>query len=78
VLEVCNATLTGFDPVVDCGVAAACNAAAGGCNVCTPGATRCADATTVAACDATGQAEVEISCGLLEVCSGGECSLLGL
>jgi hypothetical protein len=78
VLQVCNATLTGFDPLVDCGAPEACNAASASCNVCTPGARRCLDAGTVLTCDPTGQVETPSSCGLLEVCDGGECELLGL
>jgi len=77
VLEVCNATLTGFEPVIDCGSPAACNAQTGSCNVCSPGAPRCIDSVTVGICDSTGQVETPISCGLLEACNAGECVLLG-
>lgn len=77
VLEACTATLTGFAPVADCGAPEACNAEAGSCNLCAPGARRCLDEVTVGECEATGQAEVPIGCGLLEVCAGGEC-VLGL
>ena len=78
VLQVCNATLTGFDPIADCGAPEACNATTGSCNVCAPGTTRCQDSGTVLACDATGQVETPLSCGLLETCTGGACELLGL
>jgi hypothetical protein len=78
VLQICNATLTGFDPVVDCGSPGACNAEAGGCNICTPGTSRCAGLSTVATCDASGQSEVLADCGLLETCSAGECRIAGL
>lgn len=47
-------------------------------NACTPGTTRCIDASTVGACDTTGQVEISIGCGLLEGCQAGVCSLLGL
>ncbi len=77
-LQRCNATLTGFDPIADCGAPQACNAQAASCNVCTPGASRCADAITLATCDASGQFEATSGCGLLGVCQGGACILLGL
>jgi len=77
VLQRCNATSTGFDPLVDCGAPEACNAATGSCNVCTPGARRCLDQSTVMVCDAAGQAETPQGCGLLEVCSNGQC-VIGL
>jgi hypothetical protein len=76
-LQVCNATLTGFDPIADCGVATACNASTASCNICTPGATRCQNLTTLATCDATGQAEVVSGCPLLQTCDSGDCQLLG-
>jgi hypothetical protein len=76
-LQVCNATLTGFDPIADCGVATACNASTASCNICAPGTSRCLDLTTVATCDAAGQAEVVSGCPLLQTCDSGDCRLLG-
>jgi hypothetical protein len=78
-LQACNATLTGYDLVVDCGSPAACNAQTGACNVCTPGARRCIDSLTAGICDSTGQSEVQVDCALLlQSCVAGECELLGL
>jgi hypothetical protein len=77
-LQVCNATLTGFDSIVDCGVATACDATTASCTLlCTPGTSRCLDLTTVATCDATGQAEVVSGCPVLQTCGSGDCQLLG-
>jgi hypothetical protein len=76
-LQICNATLTGFDLIADCGAAAACNASTASCNLCTPGTSRCLDLTTVATCDATGQAEVVSGCPLFQTCESGDCQLLG-
>lgn len=77
-LESCNAAQTGFDPVTDCGSPQACNADADACNICSPGTFRCLNGSTVAACDASGQSEALVGCGLLESCVNGDCVPLGL
>jgi hypothetical protein len=76
-LQQCNADRTGFDLLADCGNPELCDAADGRCNLCVPGARRCAGAATVAVCAASGLTEDNIACGLLEACSGGACALLG-
>jgi hypothetical protein len=76
-VEQCSADRSRFEPLQDCGSPRQCNQAAGSCNICVPGARRCADASTAAVCDASGQSESSTACGLLEGCQGGECRLLG-
>jgi hypothetical protein len=76
-LQQCNAERSGFSLLADCGNPALCDAAGGRCNLCVPGARRCADAATVAVCAASGLTEDTATCGLLQVCSGGACALLG-
>lgn len=77
-LERCNAAQTGFDSVTECSSTQACNAAAGACEVCSPGTRRCGDGATIAICDASGQSEAFVSCGPLDGCVGGACVPLGL
>jgi hypothetical protein len=76
-LQQCNAERTAFNLLADCGNPELCDAADGRCNLCVPGARRCADAATVAVCAASGLSEDASPCGLLEACSGGACALLG-
>lgn len=77
-LERCNSTRTAFEPIDECSSPQACNEAAGACNICTPGSQRCRDTRSIVACDASGQSEVLVACGLLEACVSGQCVTLGL
>jgi len=71
-LEICNSTLSGFDPVKVC-AAGMCDATGGECDECASGAKDCIGSTP-RACDTSGHWTSLSACaGTTPICKGGAC-----